>query len=166
MYALYYLQYEEKSLNSVNRPPFIIPCKNLISLTSCSSSYIVCVYRKPVMSNTFPDPGISYGKRIIISVIEQRARDEPDVSWISAPADYTGLPKGYRDIAYKEINNAANCAAQWFLENLPASSKPFQPIAYAGLKDPRYVIFAVAAGKLQKKGIMPFSLPSLGFQTR
>lgn len=98
-----------------------------------------------------PFPGVQHGKRIIISVIEQRSHEEPDSSWISIPVDDRDLSKGYKDITYKQLNDAANHAAHWLLRNLPPSSQPFQCLAYAGPKDLRYPILAVAAGKLQKK---------------
>lgn len=111
------------------------------------------------MPNPFPDPCVQYGKRIVVSVIEQRARVEPYAPWISVPVDDADLSKGYRDVTYKELNRAANHAARWLLHNLPASSKPFQPVAYAGPKDLRYAVFALAAGKLSKK--VRFCLPDL-----
>lgn len=118
------------------------------------------------MPNPFPDPCVQYGKRIVVSVIEQRARVEPDAPWISVPVDDADLSKGYRDVTYKELNSAANHAARWLLHNLPASSKPFQSVAYAGPKDLRYAVFALAAGKLSKKVRFCLPRPSLAFSTK
>jgi len=108
-------------------------------------------------STPLPFPGIQHGKRIIISVIEQRARDEPNSPWISIPVDDRDLSKGYRDITFKQLNDAANHAAQWLLQYLPTSSRSFQCLAYAGPKDLRYPILALAAGKLQKKVCLSLS---------
>lgn len=98
-------------------------------------------------SSIFPLPGVKHGKRILTSVIEERAKGEE--SWLSLPIDATNLSLGFKDLTYKQLNNAANHAAYWLSQNLP-SSEPFQCFAYAGPKDLRWPILAVAAAKVQK----------------
>ena len=97
----------------------------------------------------FPLPGIEHGKRILTAVIEQRAKNDADSAWVSVPVDEANLSLGYRDITFWQLNNAANNAAHWLSQNLP-TSEPFQCFVYAGPKDLRYSILAVAAAKVQK----------------
>ncbi|PKX89842.1 putative AMP-binding enzyme [Aspergillus novofumigatus IBT 16806] len=107
---------------------------------------------------TFPLPGIKHGKRILVATIEERAKNDPDSSWVSMPIDNNDLSKGYKEITFAEFNNAVNHAAHWLRQNLPESDEPFQSFAYAGPKDLRYAIFAAAAGKLQKVMVLPSPL--------
>ena len=100
-------------------------------------------------STTFPLPGIEHGKRILTAVIEQRAKDGASEPWLSVPVDETNLSIGYKDLTFWQLNNASNRAAHWLSENLP-TGEPFQCLAYAGPKDLRYPILAVAAAKAQK----------------
>ncbi|EAW23609.1 putative AMP-binding enzyme [Aspergillus fischeri NRRL 181] len=107
---------------------------------------------------TFPLPGIKHGKRILVSTIEERAKNDPDSSWVSMPIDNNDLSKGYKEITFAEFNNAVNHAVHWLRQNLPESDEPFQSFAYAGPKDLRYPILAAAAGKLQKVMVLPSPL--------
>lgn len=98
----------------------------------------------------FPLPGVKHGNRLLISVIEQRAQNGSDRPWVSVPVNDQDLSQGYRDISFWQLNNYANHAAKWLSDNLPESTEPFQCFAYAGPKDLRYAILAVAVAKLQK----------------
>ena len=102
------------------------------------------------MSSILPLHGVQHGNRIMVAVIEHRARTEPDSPWVSIPVDDGNLSKGYRDITFRQLDNAANHAAHWLRTHLPASSEQFQSFAYTGPNDLRYAALAVAAGKLQK----------------
>lgn len=113
-----------------------------------------------VVSNIFPFPGVKHGERILVSVIENRASNDSDKPWVSVPVDDQDLSQGYKEINFRQLNNYANHAAQWLTENLPHTSEPFQCIAYAGPKDLRYPILALAAAKLQKVVCMSESLSS------
>ncbi|KAJ5528320.1 hypothetical protein N7513_012479 [Penicillium frequentans] len=108
-------------------------------------------------STSFPLPGIEHGKRILTSVIEQRAKGGASESWLSVPVDEMNLSLGYRDLTFWQLNNAANHAAHWLSENLP-TGEPFQCFAYIGPKDLRYPILAVAAAKAQKVMVLPSPL--------
>lgn len=99
---------------------------------------------------TFPLPGIQHGNRILFSAIEQRAKNDPDSSWVSAPIDNNDLSRGYKEITFAEFDNTVDHAVHWLQQNLRASDEPFQSFAYAGPKDLRYPIIAAAAGKQQK----------------
>ncbi|THC89587.1 hypothetical protein EYZ11_010967 [Aspergillus tanneri] len=110
-------------------------------------------------SATFPQPGVIHGKRILATVIENRAKDCTNSNpWISLPINDQDLSAGFRDFTFQHLNNAANHAAQWLRQALPTTSKSFQSFAYAGPKDLRYAILAVAAAKLQKVMILPSPL--------
>lgn len=102
------------------------------------------------MTNVFPIPGVKHGRRTVISAIDERAQKEPQSPWISLPVNDQDLSLGYKDITYGQFANAVNHAVHWLSKNLPSASEPFMPFAYAGPKDLRYPILAVAAGKMQK----------------
>jgi acyl-CoA synthetase (AMP-forming)/AMP-acid ligase II len=69
---------------------------------------------------------------------------------VSVPVDDNDITRGFRDLSYDALNNAANHVAQWLRQHLPQTAESFQCFAYAGPKDLRYPILAVAAAKLQK----------------
>ena len=110
------------------------------------------------MTEVFPLPHVRHGQRIVLSVIEERAESDSLSSWTSIPIDDQDLAKGYRDITYGQFENAVNHAAHWLKSQLPHSSDLFQSFAYAGPKDLRYPILAVAAGKLGKVVCAPAPL--------
>ncbi|KAJ5391006.1 AMP-binding enzyme [Penicillium cataractarum] len=117
-------------------------------------------------NSVFPLPGVEHGKRILVSVIESRARNVSSKSWVSLPINEQDLSQGYKDISFRQLNNYANHAAKWLRENLPPTSDVFQCFAYAGPKDLRYPILAVAAAKLQKVMVMPSPLITPEAQNR
>lgn len=98
----------------------------------------------------FPLPGVQHGQRVIVSAIESRTRSSTDKPWVSVPVNEQDLSQGHRDISFRQLNNYANHAVRWLSDSLAETSKPFQCFAYAGPKDLRYPILAVAAAKLQK----------------
>lgn len=91
------------------------------------------------------------GKRLLASVIDSHAINNPNGVWASAPVDNDDLTKGFRDITYKEFVNAINHASWWLRENLAGAVASFETVAYAGPKDLRYPILAVAAVKCEKQ---------------
>lgn len=95
-------------------------------------------------------PYLEEGKQITISAVERRANDDSRNPWTSVPVNEQDLSQGYKDISFRQLNNYVNHTAHWLSENLPPSSEPFQSFAYAGPKDLRYPILALAAAKLQK----------------
>ncbi|CAI7665550.1 unnamed protein product [Penicillium pancosmium] len=106
------------------------------------------------------------GKLITISAVERRANDDSRNPWTSVPVNDQDLSQGYKDISFRQLNNYTNHAAHWLSENLPPSSEPFQSFAYAGPKDLRYPILALAAAKLQKVIVLPSPLITPDAQTR
>ncbi|PQE27382.1 AMP-binding enzyme protein [Rutstroemia sp. NJR-2017a WRK4] len=99
---------------------------------------------------SLPLPGVRHGERLAISVLDERAQLDPQSPWVSMPIDEGDISKGYKDITYSQFANAVNHAAHWLVRHLPPSKKPFQSFAYAGPKDLRYPILAMAAGKVGK----------------
>ncbi|KAF9893545.1 hypothetical protein FE257_010857 [Aspergillus nanangensis] len=118
------------------------------------------------MASTFPLPGVKHGERLLPSVVQSRALNGSNDIWVSVPVDENDVLRGFRDISYGELNNAANHAALWLSQHLPESSAEFQPFAYAGPKDLRYPILAVAAAKLRKVMILPSPLTTPEAQIR
>ncbi|PQE08772.1 AMP-binding enzyme protein [Rutstroemia sp. NJR-2017a BVV2] len=104
------------------------------------------------MANTLPLPlpGVRHGERLSISILDERAQSEPQSPWVSMPIDDGDISKGFKDITYGQFANAVNHAAHWLVRHLPPSTEPFQSFAYAGPKDLRYPILAMAAGKVGK----------------
>ena len=102
------------------------------------------------MTSALPIPNVKHGRRLLLSLIDERAQQEPKSAWISMPKDERELSKGYKEVPYSQFANAVNHAVHWLSKSLPASSEPFQSFAYAGPRDLRYPILAVAAGKLEK----------------
>ena len=90
------------------------------------------------------------GKRLIISVIDSYAINDPTRVWVSVPVDDDDLTKGFKDVTYKELANAVNHVCWSVRENF-ADSTSFETLAYAGPKDLRYPILALAAVKCGKQ---------------
>ena len=101
------------------------------------------------MSHNIHIPEAQHGRRIIISVIDELAKQEPGSPWVSVPQDENDLSRGYKDITYGDLANAVNHATHWLRGNL-SLSEAFQPFVYNGPRDLRYPIFAAAAAKLEK----------------
>ncbi|KAL2372105.1 hypothetical protein RJZ57_003448 [Blastomyces gilchristii] len=120
-----------------------------------------------MVPDVFPLPGVVHGNRVVATIIETRAKAGANTQpWVSVPIDDNDISAGYRDVSFQQLNNAANHAARWLSQALPATSEPFQYFAYAGPKDLRYPCLAVAAAKLQKVMVLPSPLLTLGAQLR
>ena len=91
------------------------------------------------------------GCRLLVTLIDQYAATEPSPVWAVVPVDEGDLSKGFKDMTYREFANAINIAAAWLQDRLPHFEQGFETIAYAGLKDIRYPIIAVAVAKLRRK---------------
>lgn len=88
-----------------------------------------------------------YGKRLLVNIIDERARNEPDREWVSIPN--SSDPKdGWRIITYKHAANAIDCVAHKLVESTgrPADGE-FPTVAYIGPSDVRYLVFVFGAVK-------------------
>lgn len=92
-----------------------------------------------------------HGERLLASLIDSHATNDPGRAWASVPQDENDLSKGFVDLTYEQFANAINHASWWLENNLDKAMAPFETIAYAGPKDLRYPILAVAAVKIGKK---------------
>lgn len=92
--------------------------------------------------------GSSYRPRLIPHVVSTRASESPDKIWASIPISSTGASAGYKDITFAQLNSAVTRAVRWLRENIePHRSKEFEPLAYIGSPDARYIVFTIAAIK-------------------
>lgn len=92
----------------------------------------------------------AYGQRLLARVIDDHATKQPDRAWAAVPRS-SDLSQGFVDITFKQFANAINRAAFWLEGRLGASDGSFAAFAYAGDKDLRYSIMAVAAVKVGRK---------------
>lgn len=94
-----------------------------------------------------------YGRRLLASLVDHHAQNEPDRVWASFPI--RDDPKeGFRDVTYKELAEAIARAAWWLDRTLGVSNGIFETFAYSGDKEIRYPILAVAAVKVGRKVIV------------
>jgi hypothetical protein len=91
------------------------------------------------------------GSRFIVNLVDQYAIEEPSRVWAAVPIEETDLSKGFKNITFAELSNAINHAATWMQKHLPPALEKFEAIAYAGPKDLRYPIIALAAAKVDRK---------------
>ncbi|KAF2258864.1 acetyl-CoA synthetase-like protein [Lojkania enalia] len=99
------------------------------------------------------------GRRLVASTINAQAQSHPDNVYFSIPKNDNNLSEGFLDISCSKFSNAIDHAAIWLQANIgPASAEPFGVIAYQGPNDLRYPILAVAAAKVSKQILFPFSL--------
>jgi acyl-CoA synthetase (AMP-forming)/AMP-acid ligase II len=88
-----------------------------------------------------------YGQRLLINVVDERARDEPERECYSVPR--SSDPKdGWRPVTYKQFANAINHEAHKIAKICdPATPGKFPTIAYIGPSDLRYLVVTLAAVK-------------------
>ncbi len=102
--------------------------------------------------SSFTEPG----KRLLVSLIDYIADTDPQRAWASIAKDDTDFTKGFVDITYTDFSNAINHAAWWLDAKLGRPNDPFEVFAYAGPKDLRYPVLAVAAVKTGRQASPPF----------
>ncbi|KAF2179124.1 putative AMP-binding enzyme [Zopfia rhizophila CBS 207.26] len=95
------------------------------------------------------------GSRLLVALIDEHATTDPLRVWAAVPVDDGDLTKGFHDITYRAFANAINHAACWLQNHLPPAAGPFETVAYAGPKDIRYPIIAVAVAKVGRKLLLP-----------
>ena len=86
------------------------------------------------------------GRRLIPTLIDDIARDDPKRPFISVPLDFN-LGDEYRDVCYSSFANAVNKCA-WWLESQLGKSSTFETITYIShARDITYLILIIAAVK-------------------
>lgn len=93
---------------------------------------------------------VDCGRRLLPTVIDQRARDEPNSAWCSLPVDDYDLSKGFEDISIYRFANAINRLA-WFIDSAIGKSSTFETVAYLGVADIRYHMLQMAVCKTGHK---------------
>ncbi|KIX05583.1 uncharacterized protein Z518_06455 [Rhinocladiella mackenziei CBS 650.93] len=86
--------------------------------------------------------------RLLPNLVSDRASTEPNKIWGSIPISSQTTSAGYEDISYRRFNYAIDRAA-WWMHNVigPNRLRPFEPLAYLGPPDTRYIVFSLAAIK-------------------
>jgi acyl-CoA synthetase (AMP-forming)/AMP-acid ligase II len=89
----------------------------------------------------------NYGKRLLVNIVDERARTSPEREWVSIPR--TSNPAdGWRKITYKQAANAINRVAHRLVSSTGVPPKgEFRTVAYIGPNDVRYLVFALGAAK-------------------
>ncbi|KAK3307162.1 uncharacterized protein B0T15DRAFT_553631 [Chaetomium strumarium] len=89
----------------------------------------------------------SYGKRLLVNIVDERARTEPDREWVSIPRS-SNPSDGWKKITYKQAANAINRVAHRLASStgVPPPGE-FRTVAYIGPNDVRYLVFALGAVK-------------------
>ncbi|KAJ5688182.1 hypothetical protein N7536_010801 [Penicillium majusculum] len=87
------------------------------------------------------------GKRLIPNVIDETARQTPDVECMSIPRS-NNPSDGWKPVTWAQVANAVNYVANMLItQNGHPAPGNFPTVAYIGLEDPRYPIFVVGAIK-------------------
>ncbi|RAL16167.1 acetyl-CoA synthetase-like protein [Aspergillus homomorphus CBS 101889] len=107
-----------------------------------------------VDSATTPLLGGECGKRLIPNVIDATANATPDVECLSVPRCNGNPGAGWKPVSWAQVANAVNYVAH-MLTNDAGTPTPgsFPTVAYIGLEDPRYPIFAIGAIKAGYKAL-------------
>lgn len=91
----------------------------------------------------------AYGRRLIVSRVDELARTAPSSIWASFPPS-SDVSQPLRDISWADFANSINRAAFWIKSAL-GTSDDFQTIAYIGAADVRYFVFLLATIKTGHK---------------
>lgn len=104
-------------------------------------------YDRPEDLRKVPD---NVGRRLMPTVIDEKARLTPQAVWCSLPYDDSDLTKGYEDVTYVRFANAIN-KLSWFIHEKLGPSDCFETIAYMGRPDIRYHVVQMAIIKTGHK---------------
>ena len=102
------------------------------------------------------------GRRPLTAILDRKAQESPEQSWLSLPQDDGDLSRGFRDISYSQGANAVNHAAAWLQSVLGSTNGTFETFMYEGPKDPRNVILALAASKVGRTILLVHATVPLG----
>jgi hypothetical protein len=107
---------------------------------------------------TIPEP------RLIPQVVSNNAKKTPEKIWGSLPKSDSDVSQGYEDVTFARLNYAVTRACKWLVDNIePHRRSKFEPLAYIGPPDSRYIILAIAAIKtgFQVRYLIILSLDTL-----
>jgi thioester reductase-like protein/acyl-CoA synthetase (AMP-forming)/AMP-acid ligase II len=96
---------------------------------------------------------IPYGKRVLPSLIDQIAKEDPNRLYISYPTGQD-FSAPVRDVTFADFARAIDRAAGWIEEKL-GKGENFQTIAWIGPQDIRYYFIALGAIKVGYKALLP-----------
>ncbi|KAL8828592.1 MAG: hypothetical protein Q9191_002493 [Dirinaria sp. TL-2023a] len=102
---------------------------------------------------------ISYGRRLLPSLIDEIAAQSPDRPWVSLPETQV-MEDGFRDLSYRCLANSINRMA-WWLEKAVGKSEDHETVAYLGPPDVRYYVVCIVAAKVGYKAFFPSPRNSL-----
>lgn len=86
--------------------------------------------------------------RLVPHVVSNQAAHSPEKIWGSLPKSDSDVSQGYEDITFARLNYAISRACKWLMEAVePHRKAKFEPLAYIGPPDSRYIILAIAAIK-------------------
>lgn len=91
------------------------------------------------------------GERLLANSIDYYAANDPSRVWASVASDKEQSTGGFKNITSADLAIAINHAAWWLTKNICTNGTAFETIAYAGPKDARYPIIALAAVKSRKR---------------
>ena len=93
--------------------------------------------------------------RLLNHIVDDIARDNPDMPYAELPVSPTSFDQGLRDVSYRDLSNAINGIA-WWLDRSLGRGKNFETLTYLGPNDLHHTILllgAVKAGyKVRTKG--------------
>ena len=92
-----------------------------------------------------PESPIDCGRRLILKIIDENARETPQHPFCSIPRT-ANIKDGFDEVSWLQLANSINQVAWWIEGNLGRSDR-FEAIAYFGPNDIRYAIIMVAAQK-------------------
>ncbi|PYH46069.1 acetyl-CoA synthetase-like protein [Aspergillus saccharolyticus JOP 1030-1] len=94
------------------------------------------------------------GKRLIPNVIDATAKATPDVECLSVPRSNGNPSAGWKPVSWAQVANAVNYVAHMLIAEAGVPTPgTFPTVAYIGLEDPRYPIFAIGAIKAGYKAL-------------
>ncbi|KXG50671.1 Male sterility, NAD-binding [Penicillium griseofulvum] len=98
-----------------------------------------------------------YGRRLIITIVDEMARDEPE-QVVYSLAISQDISKGLRDISARDFANAVNRTA-WWLESELGKESQFPTVGYFGPRnDFRYILLIFGCIKAGYKALLPSPL--------
>lgn len=80
-----------------------------------------------------------YGRRLVVTIVDEMARDEPDRIVYSLPLT-SNVADGFHDITALKLANAVNRTA-WWLESKVGKGSSFPTVGYIG---PRKIILRLS----------------------